>query len=49
MRIVHSILLGIVLASLVFVISCCCAGGLNDDNIDLNLPGQHNEGGGGDA
>jgi hypothetical protein len=49
MRIVHNILMGIVLGSLLFCVSCCCAGGVDDDEIDLNLPGEHNEGAGGDA
>jgi len=49
MRVIHNILLGIVLASLLFAASCCCAGGLDDEDIDLNLPGEHNEGGGGDV
>lgn len=47
MRILHNILLGVVLAALVFSISCCCTGGLDDDENPLNLPGQHNEGTGG--
>lgn len=49
MRIVHTILMGIVLGSLLFCVSCCCAGGIDDEEIDLNLPGEHNEGTGGDA
>ena len=49
MRTLHSILMGIVLTSLVFCVSCCCAGGVDDDEIDLNLPGVHNEGFGEDT
>jgi len=49
MRLVHNILMGIALVSLLFSIGCCCAGGLDDDDIDQNLPGQHNEGTGGDV
>jgi len=49
MRIVHNILMGIALASLLFSIGCCCTGGLDDDDIDQNLPGTHNEGTGGDV
>jgi hypothetical protein len=50
MRILDKVLMGIVLASMIFIAaSCCCTGGLDDDNIDLNLPGEHNEGTGGDA
>ena len=47
MRIIHNILMGIVLASLLFAASCCCGSGIDDDDIDLNLP--HSEGGGGDT
>jgi hypothetical protein len=49
MRIVHNILMGVAILSLLLSISCCCTGGLDDDNINLNLPGQHNEGTGGDV
>lgn len=49
MRLVHNILMGIVLGSLLFCVSCCCAGGLDDDDIDLRIPDTHNEGAGGDA
>jgi len=49
MRIVHNILMGIALVSLLFSIGCCCTGGLDDDDIDLNLDAPHNEGGGGDV
>jgi hypothetical protein len=43
MRLIHNILMGIVLAALVFSVSCCCTGGLDDDNINQNLP--HDQGG----
>ena len=46
MRILHNILLGIVLAGLLFAASCNF-GSLDDEEIPLNLP--HNEGGGGDV
>jgi hypothetical protein len=49
MRIVHNILMGIALASLLISIGCCCTGGLDDDEIDIISPGLHNEGGGGDV
>lgn len=49
MRIVHNILMGIALVSLLFSIGCCCTGGLDDDDIDLNLDAPHNEGTGGDV
>ncbi len=42
MRLIHNILMGIVLAALVFSVSCCCTGGLDDDNINQNLP--HDQG-----
>jgi hypothetical protein len=47
MRIIHSILMGIVLASMLLAASCCCSGGVLDDDPppDFN-PGVHNEGGG---
>lgn len=49
MRLVHNILMGVALLSLLFSIGCCCAGGLDDDEIDIIGPGQHNEGTGGDV
>lgn len=52
MRIVHAVLPAFVLASLIFTISCCCFGGLGDDEIIdyAGGPGNwHNEGYGGDA
>lgn len=38
MRIVHNILLGIAMLSLVLAMGCCCTGGLDDDEIDPGLP-----------
>jgi len=38
MRIIHNILMGIALMSLVFAMGCCCTGGLDDDEIDPGLP-----------
>ena len=48
MRILHNILMGIVLASMLFAFGCCCAGDALDDEYppDYN-PTAHNEGGGG--
>jgi hypothetical protein len=46
MRLFEKVLLGIVLASTLFVFAgCCCTGGLDDEDLTLNLP--HDEGGGG--
>jgi len=47
MRILHNILMGIVLASMLFAFGCCCAGDALDDDYppDYN-PTAHNEGGG---
>ena len=42
MRVLHNILMGIVLAALVFSVGCCCTGGLDNTDIPLNT---HNEGG----
>lgn len=42
MRVFHNIMMGIVLAALVFSVSCCCTGGL--DNTDLPLNGPHDQG-----
>jgi hypothetical protein len=44
MRVFHNIIMGIVLAVLVFSVSCCCTGGLDNTNIPGNW---HNEGTGG--
>ena len=49
MRIVHNILMGVALLSLLFSIGCCCTGGLDDDDIDQGLGIPHNEGTGGDV
>lgn len=50
MRIVHNILMGVAILSLLLSISCCCTGGLDDDQIPLNQgTPQHNEGTGGDV
>ena len=49
MRTFAKVLVGIVLASMLFAASCCCTGGLDDDHINQNLPGTHNEGGGGEV
>jgi len=49
MRIIETIVKGLAVAGLVLSIaSCCCTGAVDDtpDDTDLNLPGQHNEGGG---
>lgn len=42
MRILNSVLMGVVLAALLFSVSCCCTGGLDDDDINQNLP--HDQG-----
>lgn len=43
MRFVSNLLIGLALTMLVYAAGCCCTGGLDDDNIDLNLP--HDQGG----
>jgi hypothetical protein len=52
MKVLDSILKGIAVSVLMLALaSCCCTGGTDDDPIDtdINGPGQHNEGVGGDA
>jgi len=47
MRILHNILMGIVLAGMLFAFGCCCAGNALDDEPPPNYnPEMHNEGGG---
>ena len=51
MRIIERLLMGLVMLGLLFsMASCCCAGGSDDiDDDDLNLPGTHDEGTGGNT
>jgi hypothetical protein len=39
----RNLLIGLVFASLVLAAGCCCTGGLDDDQINQNLP--HDQGG----
>jgi hypothetical protein len=43
MRLINNLLIGLAFCVLVYTASCCCTGGLDDDNIDQNLP--HDQGG----
>jgi hypothetical protein len=56
MRIIETVVKGLLVLGLTLSIaSCCCTGGVDDDysgspdDTDLNLPGQHDEGTGGNG